>query len=430
MYDVALTNSAIRNKVEEFERSLVAVSVPPAYALVHAAATALNVPERMGMALAVKGDGNPLGSDSVAGFIHSLHLTHCQHHYHGLSCMVSERQQPDVPRPSPRNLTCPRRPRPRHAENVKADDAADATAQGSEPHKSTGCRFGYIQYHGGSREDDGLAAFHVRPVPSDVTTVEAIGRNRDELHCCPVCGCGEQGLGSVLITALDKLNADQIVNLEGGLRHGHVPGVIVHQRCRPKIPIPNTLLPDGATWPHGHNLDRHVHDLTGEALDTLYETVRHDVLEALTQIEDSRGGAGPDAAKLRQALDDADEAAKKVVVRMVLRAFCTNGRVVGVNPHILRAFRSNCDCQVIRGLAGKNIAFYILKYLTKETTDPTTILSTIVQVRKDIAEHPSEAADSGTPERDYLHFCQRMANKQVSGSAAAPRERRSGGAED
>ena len=58
----------------------------------------------------------------------------------------------------------------------------------------------------------------------------------------------------------------------------------------------------------------------------------------------------------------------------------------------------------------KTAAFYLIKYITKDESELTNVLSIVKAADDHIAAHPSVAEDSGTTERTTIHLLTRLLN--------------------
>jgi hypothetical protein len=67
----------------------------------------------------------------------------------------------------------------------------------------------------------------------------------------------------------------------------------------------------------------------------------------------------------------------------------------------------------------KSILFYLIKYLTKDSTKVTLCVNLIRDARKKLLKYPSRADDAGTPKRTGQYFLTILANKHTSLSEIA-----------
>ena len=126
------------------------------------------------------------------------------------------------------------------------------------------------------------------------------------------------------------------------------------------------------------------------------------------------------------------EALAQRIVRTWAGMRCRNGLIVEFNDVQLDVLSAAMRCN------SKACRFYMVKYLSKDTTDITASASVLADSRRSIEPHPSKAEDAGEAERTGKHFVQRVLNspaqrppKAATGrapGAALPRAAAAGGA--
>jgi hypothetical protein len=85
--------------------------------------------------------------------------------------------------------------------------------------------------------------------------------------------------------------------------------------------------------------------------------------------------------------------------------------VVAYSPVITCCVCSNTAMVVLYSAASAEAAvFYQVKYLAKDSTVPTHILSLLLDARIHVAQHPSRAEDTGTDQRTVMHTMTRVIN--------------------
>ena len=91
-----------------------------------------------------------------------------------------------------------------------------------------------------------------------------------------------------------------------------------------------------------------------------------------------------------------------------------NAAVVDFSPTATQALRCNTAAYLLGSLEqSKSIIFYLIKYITKDSTKVTTCLTMIRDARNKINKYASKAADSGTQKRSGQHIMQVLINKFV-----------------
>ena len=132
------------------------------------------------------------------------------------------------------------------------------------------------------------------------------------------------------------------------------------------------------------------------------------------------------------------EALAQRIVRTWAGMRCRNGLIVEFNDVLSAAMRCNSKASAAMRCNLKACRFYMVKYLSKDTTDITASASVLADSRRSIEPHPSKAEDAGEAERTGKHFVQRVLNspaqrppKAATGrapGAALPRAAAAGGA--
>lgn len=90
---------------------------------------------------------------------------------------------------------------------------------------------------------------------------------------------------------------------------------------------------------------------------------------------------------------------------------CRSGRVVAYNDVSTSVLRCNTSpCLLGAEAAARAALFYVVKYVTKDSTAPQASLTVLAAANKHIEQFPSSASDSGTRSRVAKHFCQRALN--------------------
>jgi hypothetical protein len=97
-----------------------------------------------------------------------------------------------------------------------------------------------------------------------------------------------------------------------------------------------------------------------------------------------------------------------------------NEAVVNFSPTATQCLCCNTAAYLLGGMEqAKAILFYLIKYITKDSTKVTLCLNIIRDARKKIKKYPSRAADTGTDKRTGQYLLTVMANKHTGLSEIA-----------
>lgn len=89
-----------------------------------------------------------------------------------------------------------------------------------------------------------------------------------------------------------------------------------------------------------------------------------------------------------------------------------NGLIVEFNEVITGMLGCNTNAGVLGSVEqAKRTLCYLLKYVTKPTTEITPSISLIQQARRTVENYPSVAEDTGTEKRTAMHILNRVTNK-------------------
>lgn len=96
--------------------------------------------------------------------------------------------------------------------------------------------------------------------------------------------------------------------------------------------------------------------------------------------------------------------------------------IVSFNPTLTAAIASNTALYLLgSSTQAKAVLFYLLKYMTKDSTAITNSLSAVHEARRHIQAFPSVAADTGQPQRTAQHLLNRIVNN-ISGKTETSAE--------
>jgi hypothetical protein len=97
-----------------------------------------------------------------------------------------------------------------------------------------------------------------------------------------------------------------------------------------------------------------------------------------------------------------------------------NEAVVNFSPTASQCLCCNTAAYLLGGMEqAKSILFYLIKYITKDSTKLTLCVNLIREARKKLSKYPSRADDAGTPKRTGQYFLTILANKHTGLSEIA-----------
>lgn len=137
---------------------------------------------------------------------------------------------------------------------------------------------------------------------------------------------------------------------------------------------------------------------------------------------DSSSGGSPAGGFERSEDDVLPRRDSRVILWELHRPLEADGRVVTFNKTLTAALGCNTALYQLGSAQQANATlFYLLKYVTKDSTALTLSLSALHEAKRHIVQYPSVAADSGQPTRTAQHLLNRLLNN-ISGKSEVSAE--------